>query len=348
MGLGQPKGNRFCPQAKGVNWLGNGFQAVFFGIGRTARPHRGADIDHHFAPFGVLVFHGFENGQMGLASRVGGFMEEERSPLRLHNIEFVDIHCHILPGLDDGPSHWQESLRMAQIAVAEGVTTVVATPHQLGNYPHNTVSRIRGRWEEFCSRLASEGIPLRVELGADIRLEPELPEKIANGEVLPIGDHGRYVLVELPSDSCCAVENLLKKLRRIGVTPILTHPERSVVIARNQKFLRQWVAGGGLIQITGGSLTGSFGLVVQSAAERLLGEGLVHLVASDAHGATRRRPLWRRVYERLAELGGPDWADRLCRENPARVLAGQQVLEVPPISIGFFPKLFAMFSRKAG
>jgi protein-tyrosine phosphatase len=275
-------------------------------------------------------------------------MKEERILSRFPEVYFVDIHCHILPGLDDGPSDWEESLRMAEIAAAEGVTTLVATPHQLGNYHHNTVSRIRGRWEEFRSRLASDGIPIQVELGAEIRLEPELPEKIASGEVLPIGDHGRYVLVELPSDSCCAVENLLKKLRRIGVTPILTHPERSVVIARNQEFLRQWVGGGGLIQITGASLTGSFGLVVQSAAERLLREGLVHLVASDAHGAIRRRPLWRRVYERLAELGGPDWADLLCRENPARVLAGQDLLEVPAISIGVFPKLFRWFSRKVG
>jgi protein-tyrosine phosphatase len=275
-------------------------------------------------------------------------MKEERILSRFPEVYFVDIHCHILPGLDDGPSDWEESLRMAEIAAAEGVTTLVATPHQLGNYHHNTVSRIRGRWEEFRSRLASDGIPIQVELGAEIRLEPELPEKIASGEVLPIGDHGRYVLVELPSDSCCAVENLLKKLRRIGVTPILTHPERSVVIARNQEFLRQWVGGGGLIQITGASLTGSFGLVVQSAAERLLREGLVHLVASDAHGAIRRRPLWRRVYERLAELGGPDWADLLCRENPARVLAGQDLLEVPAISSGVFPKLFRWFSRKVG
>jgi protein-tyrosine phosphatase len=275
-------------------------------------------------------------------------MEEERSPFKLHDVGFVDVHCHILPGLDDGPSDWEESLRMAQLAVAEGVTTLVATPHQLGAYSQNSVELIRERGEEFRRRLASEGIELQVQLGADIRLEPELPEKVAEGEVLCLGEPARFVLVELPSEVTCPVGSLLKKLGRLGVTPILTHPERSLLLARNQEFLRQWVADGGLIQVTGASLTGSFGLVVQSVAERLLREGLVHLVASDAHGATCRRPLWRRVYQRLAELGGPDWARLLCQENPARVVTGQDVLEVPPISIGILPKFWGWLSRKVG
>jgi protein-tyrosine phosphatase len=261
---------------------------------------------------------------------------------------FVDIHCHVLPALDDGPTGWDESLRMAEIAVQEGVAALVATPHQLGGFSHNSAERIRSRWEEFRQLLAENDIPLRVELGADVRLEPELPQKIADGSVLTLGRAGRYVLVELPAEVVLRVESLFPALRRLDVRPVLTHPERSLPLARDIHFLRQWVDLGGIIQLTGASLLGAFGLHVQSAAERLLREGLVHVVATDAHGARRRRPLFRRVYQRLCEVAGSPVADLLCKENPSRVLAGQEVVAPPALTAGPLPRIFSWLWRKAG
>ncbi len=241
---------------------------------------------------------------------------------------FVDIHCHILPGLDDGPSTWEESLQMAEFAVSQGVVTLVATPHQLGAFSQNSADIIRETWKEFKDKLNEENIPLQVECGADIRIEPELPAKVARGEILPLGPAGRYVLVEPPPDVAIPLGWVVDALKPLGLTPILTHPERAGLLSRQLDLLRHWVAKGGLIQLTGGSLMGAFGLEVQARAERLLYEGLVHVVASDAHGIFRRRPLWQRFYERLKELVGSQGADLLCRQNPRRIIHGQKILSL--------------------
>ncbi|MCS7237510.1 MAG: hypothetical protein NZ899_04485 [Thermoguttaceae bacterium] len=259
---------------------------------------------------------------------------------------FVDIHCHILPGLDDGPSDWQEALQMARLAVAQGVTHLVATPHQLGAFSSNSATKIADVFSEFQRRLAQLELPLKVFLGADVRIEPELPARLIRGEVLPIGPAGRYVLVELPFDVSLPLLPVLEGIRAAGFRPILTHPERSLAVGRHLEELRRWVNGGGVIQLTGGSLVGSFGVEVQARAERLLREGLVHVVASDAHGALKRRPLWRRVYERLEELLGEEPADLLCHDNPACILAGQDVC-LPELPSGCLPRLLRWMYRKA-
>lgn len=259
---------------------------------------------------------------------------------------FVDIHCHILPGLDDGAVDWQESLQMARLAAAQGVSHLVATPHQLGVFAANSAGRIREGVAQLRQLLAQEGIPLQVFAGADIRIEPELPARLARGEVLAIEPGGRYVLVELPFDAALPLLPVLEQIRAVGFRPILTHPERTLAPGRHLEELRRWVSGGGVIQLTGGSLIGSFGIEVQARAERLLREGLVHVVASDAHGALKRRPLWRRVYERLVELVGQESAELLCRHNPASILAGKDV-RLPELPAGCLPRILRWMYRKA-
>lgn len=259
---------------------------------------------------------------------------------------FVDIHCHILPGLDDGPPSWEDSLRMAELAVRQGVCVLVATPHQLGAYYHISAEAIREKWAVLRRKIEEAGLPLRLECGADIHIEPELPAKLLRGEVLPLSPAGKYVLVEPPWDVLIPIGGVLRTLRNHGFEPILTHPERIPVLSRQIELLRNWVAEGGLIQLTGGSLIGAFGLEVQARAERLLREGLVHVVASDAHGPLRRRPLWLRVYERLEELVGEDVAELLCRENPHRILSGQEVV-TPQVPSGCLPRILRWMYRKA-
>ena len=257
-------------------------------------------------------------------------------------ISFVDIHCHLLPGIDDGPNEWGESLAMARLAVEDGTTTVIATPHQLGNFAENHGDEIRRLTGELQDRLHADSIPLSVLPGADVRIEPGMCERLASGEVLTLGDHRRHVLLELPHDLYLPLEPLLDQLGRRNIVGILSHPERNEGILRQPDVVAPLVEAGCLLQITAGSITGSFGPQCQQLAERLLDDGLVHLVASDGHGPRARRPLLRRAYECVAERIDAQTAADLCSHNPSLVAAGRPVQpgrrEVAPRRRGWWRK----------
>jgi protein-tyrosine phosphatase len=238
---------------------------------------------------------------------------------------FVDIHCHILPGLDDGARDWNESLAMAQLAAEDGTATVIATPHQLGGYGRNQRDAIRLQVGELKQRLADAGVPLMVLPGADVRVDDQLVEQLRSGNVLTLGDHGRHILLELPHELYFPLEPVVERLARHNIVPILSHPERNEGILRRPDVLDSLVGAGCLLQITAGSLCGSFGEPCQRLAEALVAGGLAHFVATDGHGAKARRPLMRRAYERVIELVGVEMAAALCCHNPALVAGGQPV-----------------------
>jgi protein-tyrosine phosphatase len=240
-------------------------------------------------------------------------------------ISFVDIHCHLLPGIDDGARNWDESLAMARLAVDDGIGTIVATPHQLGNYGNTDGQTIRALVVELQQRLVAARIPLRVLPGADVRIEPEIAERVSRGDVLTVGDHQRHVLLELPHELYLPLEPLLEQLSRRKVTGILTHPERNQGILRQPDVLAPLVEAGCLMQVTAGSLCGTFGAECQHFSEWLLASNLVHFLATDAHGMRSRRPLMRRAFDRVAELCGESAAIDLCSRNPGCVAAGQAV-----------------------
>jgi protein-tyrosine phosphatase len=238
---------------------------------------------------------------------------------------FVDIHCHLLPGIDDGPSDWDETLAMARLAAADGTTTIVATPHQLGSFGTNRGEVIRRSVADLRQRLVAAGVPLKVLPGADVRIEERLVEHLLSGEVLTLGDHGRHILLELPHELYLPLESLVERLARHNIIAILSHPERNEGILRRPAVLEQLVDAGCLLQITAGSLCGSFGPDCQQLAESLVVDGLVHFVATDGHGSCARRPLMRRAHDRVSELAGTEIAAALCSFNPGRVAAGQPV-----------------------
>ncbi|HEY3395267.1 MAG TPA: CpsB/CapC family capsule biosynthesis tyrosine phosphatase [Lacipirellulaceae bacterium] len=238
---------------------------------------------------------------------------------------FVDIHCHILPGLDDGARDWGESLAMARLAAEDGTATIIATPHQLGGYRRNQRDAIRLRVSELKQRLADAGVPLTVLPGADVRVEDQLVEQLLSGNVLTLGDHGRHVLLELPHELYLPLEPVVERLARYNIVAILSHPERNEGILRRPDVLKPLIDAGCLLQITAGSLCGSFGETCQKLAEALITSGLAHFVATDGHGAKARRPVMRRAYERVMELVGVESAAALCCHNPALVAAGQSV-----------------------
>lgn len=238
---------------------------------------------------------------------------------------FIDIHCHILPGIDDGSASWDDSLAMARMAADDGIEVIAATPHQLGRFTCNQAETIRYACRQLQTLLDHEGVPIEIQPGADVRIEPNLPSKIRRREVLTIADAGKHVLLELPHDLYLPMEPLLAKLDMIGVVGILTHPERNQGLLRNPRVVETLVEAGCLMQITAGSLMGTFGPKSRDMARWMLESSLVHFVATDAHGTRERRPLIRRAYDHVARISGPAIADRLCSEYPAAAINGDDI-----------------------
>lgn len=238
---------------------------------------------------------------------------------------FVDIHCHMLPGIDDGAADWQTALEMARMAVADGIHKVIVTPHQLGNFSQNRGADIRHLTQQFQQVLIEHRIPLQVMPGADVRIEDGMIDGLTSGQVLSLGDLREHVLLELPHELYFPIEGVLSELNRLGMTGILSHPERNSGILREPELLLPLVEAGCLMQVTAGSLAGSFGPSSQHLGEWMLSEGLVHFIATDAHGIKSRRPLMRRAYERVAKLVDEQTAQDLCVHYPALVANKQKV-----------------------
>ncbi|MEM1305441.1 MAG: CpsB/CapC family capsule biosynthesis tyrosine phosphatase [Planctomycetota bacterium] len=238
---------------------------------------------------------------------------------------FVDIHCHLAPGIDDGARDHDETLAMAMIHVDEGFDTVVVTPHQLGSYAGNTGDAIRQAAEKLQETLTTAGIGLRVLPGADVRIDEGMIDKLVSGDVLTLGDHGRHVLLELPHEVYLPLESLLDQLRRRGIVGVLSHPERNHGILRQPSVVERLVDAGCLMQVTAGSLTGGFGPASRSLAEQMCRRGQVHFLATDAHGSRSRRPKMQQAYTRAVELAGVEAADLWCCEYPRRVATGKDV-----------------------
>ena len=241
----------------------------------------------------------------------------------------TDIHCHLLPGIDDGADDWETALAMARMAVAEGVRAIIATPHQLGCYARNRGEAIRSRVVRMQQELDRHGIPLRVLPGADVRIEPGLLDQIQRGDVLSLGDCRRHVLLELPHDLYLPLDRLLDELHVAGLVGILSHPERNRGILQRPNLVRQLVERGCLMQLTAGSLTGAFGHTVRRYSEKLIEDGLVHVVASDAHDLDRRSPRLVDAFQAVAVRTDQATAiDLFCR-NPASIAAGERVQSGP-------------------
>ncbi|GBD10442.1 Tyrosine-protein phosphatase YwqE [bacterium HR23] len=242
----------------------------------------------------------------------------------------TDLHCHLLPALDDGPETTEEALAMARRLAEEGVATVLATPHA------DAVEANGGR-EALCQRVASfqdavrrEGIPLTVAMGAEQRLLPPLVEGVERGKAITLNG-SRYLLAELDFVHLPPfTEQVVFALRLRGLVPVLAHPERQAVLQRQPQRVRRLAEMGVLFQITGASLLGVFGKHAQRTAQVLLREGLVHAVATDAHHADGpRAPTLAPVVEVLTRLVGEAQAHLLLAENPSAILHNGEVESLP-------------------
>ncbi len=228
----------------------------------------------------------------------------------------LDIHCHILPGVDDGAGDLGQSLAMARIAVAEGVTTIACTPHMTPGVYDNRGPDVIARVEALQLALDEAGLPLQLVAGADVHVAPDVTARLRSGEALALNG-SRYVLIEPPHHVAPPrLDGVFFDIAAAGYQPILTHPERLTWIERRFDVIERLFRAGVWMQITAGSLEGQFGSQARYWAERMLDEGMVHVVASDAHDDRARTPRLGRAYDLLARRMGQAEADNLLIHRP--------------------------------
>lgn len=205
----------------------------------------------------------------------------------------IDLHCHLLPGIDDGPDTLEESLALARIAVGNGITKAVLTPHIHPGRYHNDRDSISRDREAFAAALASHGIPLELGFAAEVRIGPEIMPLIEQDRIPFLGLHNgdRLLLLEFPhSHIPLGSEKFVAWLLSQKIRPLIAHPERNKDVIRNIDKINPFVEAGCLLQITAGALVGAFGPHAQLRAEQLLQRGWVSVIASDAHNSKTRPP----------------------------------------------------------
>jgi protein-tyrosine phosphatase len=218
------------------------------------------------------------------------------------------------------------ALRLCRALVNDGITHVVAVAHQLGRYEgRNDSDCIRRAVSQVNAMLESEKIPLHVLPGGDIRIDERIPDLLEKDQIITVGDGGKYLLLELPSDVCIDPMRLVEMLKKKNVETILTHPERYRYLTKAPNHVLDWVRGGVYLQITAGSLLGQFGSSAMKAAWDWLQGGLVAIVASDAHHADHRPPCMSEAVAEISARLAPSIASRVCWENPRRVIEGQPI-----------------------
>jgi protein-tyrosine phosphatase len=244
--------------------------------------------------------------------------------------ERADMHCHCLPAIDDGPASVAEAIELCRLLVADGITTVVATPHQLGRYGQaNTCRRILEGIEEFRRHLVAEGIPLQILPGAEVRIDEKIVQGVMSGDLLTLADGKFHVLLELPKHTFVDPMPLIREFAERHYRVIIAHPERQQGVMMQPSLAEPWFKSGAILQVTAGSLLGDFGKNSQRSAWELIGRGWVQLIASDAHDAQRRPPRISPAMDAISALFGERYARQLCVENPVRIAHGRD-LPVPP------------------
>jgi protein-tyrosine phosphatase len=238
----------------------------------------------------------------------------------------IDIHCHILPNVDDGPKSWDISQEMCRMAAEDGIEHIVATPHANERYKYDR-QQLASDLEHLTSLV---GPTPSLSLGCDFHLSYEnVQDLLITPERYTIeGSH--YLLVELSNYSIPSqINEYFTRMADVGITPILTHPERNPILQDTQERVLQWVDQGCAVQVTASALTGSWGQKAERVAAWLFERNAVHILATDAHDTTRRIPSLSVARDKIAKLYGPDIAKALVDDNPRSVVSDQPLPYFP-------------------
>ncbi|MCM3735363.1 tyrosine protein phosphatase [Bacillus cytotoxicus] len=254
----------------------------------------------------------------------------------------IDLHCHILPSVDDGAGTLTDSLKMAQTAVTEGIHTIVATPHHQNGKYINERAEILHQVEQLNEALQEHDIPLTVLPGQEVRLYGDLLADYEAGKILTLNETNKYILIEFPSNHVPRyAEQMLYELRVKGMIPIIVHPERNAELIERPDKLYNLVNKGALTQVTAGSLLGNFGKKIKKFSLQLVEHNLTHMIASDAHNTTTRAFHLQAGYDVIGnEFGANMLMD--FKENPYLLISGKTIYKEDPQQIRR-KKIFGIF-----
>lgn len=249
----------------------------------------------------------------------------------------IDLHCHILPGLDDGANSLDEAVEMARMAEDDGIRKIVATPHLFrGEFTPNDLGLIEEKKQELVKALKKMNINIEVFTGAEVHISHNLIGEIRKNRKFLVINQSSYMFVEFPSEHVFSgVKDLFFNLMSEGITPVITHPERNSIFIRNSSMLYELVQMGSFCQANSGSFTGLYGLNSQKAVHRFLELGLIHFISSDCHNTRSIIPKLSEAVIRASGIVGEVNATALVEENPQAVLDNQEIPYFPaPVSPG--------------
>lgn len=236
----------------------------------------------------------------------------------------VDIHSHILPGIDDGSPDMSTSLKLAQAAVDDGITHALMTPHHLNGHYYNHKSDVIQLTEIFKKQLEENNIPLTVFPSQEVRLSADIPKALDNDDILFCDEDGKYMLLEFPSEDVPTYASKMTfDLLGRGITPIIVHPERNNKILHHPEVLQEFLEQGCLTQVTASSYVGVFGKEIADLSERLIDAGQVATFASDVHSLAKRESRMTDAYEKLASQNKADV--EIFQNNAKSIINGDQV-----------------------
>lgn len=251
------------------------------------------------------------------------------------------MHCHILPGVDDGSADMKESLGMARKAVEAGITHIFATPHHLNEKYVNVKSNIIDRTVRLNESLQHEKIPLTIHHGQEVRIHRDIFTSLEKEEILTLDDNDSFLLLELPSGRVPTyTQEVIYELLLKGITPIIVHPERNKQLIENRKLLFELVQEGALTQLTSGSIIGNFGKSIQSFSKKIIEHNLTHFIATDAHNIGSRGFTLQQAYETITKGFGIEHTFYF-KENAEQLLKNQSPTVEKPVP--FKKKILGIF-----
>ena len=234
----------------------------------------------------------------------------------------IDLHAHLLPGIDDGPATLEDAVALARACVATGVTDAFVTPHVFPGQWNNLRSSIAGEYEKFRFALERLGIPLTLHAAGEVRLGDDIFALLAEGELPFLGSYQGFqtMLLELPDGQVpVGADRMVRFLLDRKVRPVIVHPERNKGVMERPERMRPFVEMGCVLQLTAASVVGEFGAAALRTSQTLIDEGWVDVVASDCHNLRGRAPRMDAARAALARAYGDDTADDLTRRTPARL-----------------------------
>ena len=236
----------------------------------------------------------------------------------------VDIHAHILPGLDDGAEDREEALQMAVIAVRQGINHMAASSH--GNYYPFSLEEYQAAFNCMKTDLEKARIPLKLYSGMEVFLDESAFGRLEKKQILTLNSTD-YILVEFPfEENSSAVIQRLERLKHMGYRPVIAHPERYLFVQRDEELAYYLADQEYILQVNAGSLMGSFGKNSQILAQRMLDDGIVGVIATDTHDGVHRPPVLNDMAERLKKTYPESWVRLWLSENPSRILKGYPVI----------------------